>query len=157
MEKEKGLLGDSLDSCYVQSGSVGEGVMEFEVTGPTLVVASVNTFANQTRLEFGELIQEIDRSMHEFHEVVNSDPIVNLPKVEMEGSLVPFDTSVNEALQDSGLVVQWLNFSDQEPIVKDINFRVGSAGSVEAEGRGRRKSRPKGVADNGKRSTVVRG
>lgn len=66
--------GGCLDSSHLQSGSVEECMMEFEKSRPdvavtTTRVVSGNTFANQSLLEFEELIQEIDKSINGNHKI----------------------------------------------------------------------------------------
>jgi len=64
MEQNKGSLGEGLDPCNGHLGSDRVNTMEFEVIGLASVAVSVNTFVNQTRIEFEELIQDIDKSIH---------------------------------------------------------------------------------------------
>ena len=157
MEKDKGSVGEGLDPCNGHSGPDGVNTMEFEVIGLASAVVSANTFVNQTSTEFEELIQDIDKSIHEVHEVTNLDSTVYLPTMVREGGLVPFRNPVNDVLQDSDLVVQEPVSATQESPVENFQFNLGMAGSVGAGKRGRRKGRPKCVATKVKRPRVSRG
>ena len=106
MEQDRGSVGEGLDPCNGHSGPDGVNAIEFEVIGLASAVVSANTFVNQTSTEFEELIQDIDKSIHEVHEVTNLDSTVYSPTVVREGGLVPFCNSVSDVLQDSDLVVQ---------------------------------------------------
>ena len=157
MEKDKGSVGEGLDPCNGHSGPDGVNTMEFEVIGLASAVVSANTFVNQTSTEFEELIQDIDKSIHEVHEVTNLDSTVYLPTVVREGGLVPFRNPVNDVLQDSDLVVQEPVSATQESPVENFQFSLGMVGSVGAGERGRRKGRPKCVAAKVKRPRVSGG
>ena len=157
MEKDKGSVGEGLDPCNGHSGPDGVNTMEFEVIGLASAVVSANTFVNQISIEFEELIQDIDKSIHKVHEVTHLDSTVCQPTVVREGGLVPFCNPVSDVLQDSDLVVQEPVSATQESPVENIQFSLGRAGSVGARESGRRKGRPKSVAANVKRPKVSRG